>query len=109
VAGLPGLALEQEIAPPRRELRSPGLDHVDVEPRPRQGERRSPAIITVMPHRHALPSAGALGTPAQRRGRDLMTVAENVGPDLDRLAGNALDGKAPAIDGRINILDDEPF
>ena len=38
-----------------------------------------------------------------------MAVAEDVGPDLDRLAGNALDRKAPAIDGRVDILDDEPF
>jgi hypothetical protein len=36
-----------------------------------------------------------------------MSVAEDVGPDVDRLADDALDRETPAIDARINVLDQE--
>ena len=54
-----------------------------------------------------VPVMVALETPEQRRVHDIVPVAIDVGPNLDALSDNALDGKAAAIDQRINIFDME--
>jgi hypothetical protein len=36
-----------------------------------------------------------------------MAVANDVGPNIDRFATDSLDRKAPAIDARIHIFDEQ--
>src|SRR5207237_5551026 len=91
---LPGLALEQEVAPPRRERVGPGLDCVGVATGLLRHKSAGPTVIVVMPHRLAVPGRLIVATPQQRCRDDIMAIANYVGPDLDRLAGDPFDGKA---------------
>ena len=43
---------------------------------------------------------------AQHHNEDVVAVGEDVGGDDDALADCALDGKAAAVDGRLNPFDD---
>ena len=88
-----------EVAPPRREPVDPGLDLVldpALRARPRIDVR--PRVVGQRRQRHLAPARRAW---ARRRGIEVaiaqhgadhvVAVAEDVGGDLDRLAGHALD------------------
>jgi len=59
----------------------------------------------MVPHRDVAPLAVALQPPDQGRRRDIMAVAQHVGPYLDGLADDALDRKPAAIDTGVDVLD----
>ena len=64
-----------------------------------------PAVITVEAHGHCCPGRIALAAPVQLRAQDVMTFPKDVRPGFEDLAGNPLDGKATAVQRRIDILD----
>ena len=51
-----------------------------------------------MRHRRAVPVPVLLPPPDERRGDDLVTVAIDIRPHLDRLADDPLDREAAAVD-----------
>jgi len=104
----PGQALGQNVASPSAEHIRPGLDRIFVKARLGRGEGRGPAVVAMRPHGNARPLTCTARPPQQFGGQHGMAVAHDVGPDLDRLARDALDRKAPAVDRRINVFDDDP-
>src|SRR6185437_11467192 len=58
-------------------------------------------------HAGALPVAVPFATPDQRRSHDVVAVAVDIRPHLHRLSDNPLDGKAAAVDQRIDLFDME--
>jgi len=60
-----------------------------------------------MGHGHTLPIAILFAAPDQRRDDHVMAVTIDVSPHFDALADDTLDGKAAAIDQRIDIFDME--
>ena len=102
-----GFLLQFETMPPSGEFVGPGLDGIDVAAGLIRHERAAPAVVAVMDHRRAAPFPVLLAAPDHRTGDDVMAVAIDVGPDVDALAGDALHGKAAAVDQRKNIFDME--
>jgi hypothetical protein len=60
-----------------------------------------------MAHRFAAPFPVLLTAPDHGRCHDFMSVAIDIGPNLDALSDNPLHGKAAAVDQRINVFDME--
>ena len=58
--------------------------------------------------RGALPVGLVDRAPDQVGGRDIVAVAEDVGPDLDRLPGDPFDRISPRVDAGIDVFDPEP-
>jgi hypothetical protein len=70
-------------------------------------ERAGPAVIAVRNHRLAPPFALLLSSPDQSGTDYGVSVAIDVGPDLDPLARNPLHGEAAAVDQGIDVFDQE--
>src|SRR5262245_75843 len=66
-----------------------------------------PAVVAVQGHGFAPPVVAALGLPKQRGGNDVVTIAKNIGPDINRFADNAFDRITTALDARVNVLNTE--
>jgi hypothetical protein len=105
---LAGIALECEIAAPGRESVGPGLDRVAEAAGLRRHEAADPAVVLDKTHRHALPFQLAIAPPQQRGGDDFVAVAEDVRPDFNGLAGDALYGKAATVNAGIHVVDEVP-
>jgi hypothetical protein len=58
-------------------------------------------------HRDAIPFRVLLASPDQGGGDNIVTVAENIGPYVNRFTDHALHGKAPIVNAGINILNVE--
>ena len=89
----PGLLLREQIAPPSPENVAPGLDRIFVAAGSGGREARRPAIVRLRLHRHPRPGPSPFGAPDQVGRQQRMTVAEDVGPHLDRFAGDSLYGE----------------
>ena len=105
---LAGFPLDEETPSPGGVMIGPGLDGVDVSSGFGRREAAAPAVVLVKLHRDARPAAVALRPPQEFGGEHRLAVAENVRPDLDRLAGDALDRKAASIDCWEYVFDDDP-
>ena len=105
---LPGFALEQEVAPPGGERIGPGFDRVNIADRLIGSETCGPAIVVVEAHGPSMPAFLAIAAPDERRRDDVMAIAKNIGPHLDRLTLNALHRITALLDARVDVLDQEP-
>src|SRR5262249_5535711 len=61
----------------------------------------------VMAHGHAVPGDIGRPAPAQRGCGDLMAVAEDIGPYVDRFTRDPFDREPATVDVRVDVLDDE--
>jgi hypothetical protein len=96
-----------QIAAPRFETIDPTFHGVSVPAHRQDWKFTAPAIIADGQHGRGLHDF-VIFTPIQKLARDLvMAVGEHVCLDDDRLSDNALDRKTPAIDLRLNPLDDD--
>ena len=72
------------------------------------GEFRAPAIVRQRDHGHELPCplvVAAVQEPTRER---IVSVGKAIGFDDDGFADRALDRKAATVDGRRDVLDDDP-
>jgi hypothetical protein len=58
----------------------------------------------MMAHGSSLPFVILLATPDQRSSDHVVAIPKDVGPHVDGLSNNALDGKASIVEARINVL-----
>src|SRR5579883_442777 len=65
-----------------------------------------PAIIVEEPHRRLAPFLGVFGPVEEHGAQHVMPVADDIGPDRERVAGNALHGMTAAIELGIDLLDE---
>ena len=102
-----GAALLLKLAEPSRPVVAPRLDRELVTRVALEREAAAPAIV--VEERHRGPAPFEFGRRAiEHLRRDLLvTVGEDVGPDLDRLADDALHWRAAAVDLRPHRLDDD--
>src|SRR5262245_39306188 len=92
---------------PAAKLVGPGLNSEQVTAGLGRRETTTPPIIAVQTHRLPPPSGLRFLAP-QQFGRELvMAFTQEIGPDVERLTDNPLDRVSTAIDGRIDILDQE--
>jgi hypothetical protein len=100
-----GFTFGQEIAPPTGEHIGPGLDHVNIPAGPVRGEARLPAVVLLQGHGDAEPFLGSVSPPQQVGREHGMSIAKDIGPDLDLLAEGPLNGKTASIDDGIHVFD----
>src|SRR3954470_24882748 len=103
---LPGLALFDEILAPALESVGPHLDRVAPASDAIRPEARHPSVVVVKREGRLMPRLILKGV--MEDGPELVVaIAEQIGPDLDGIAGNALCRIPPAIDLGIDILDND--
>src|ERR1043166_2408282 len=101
---LPGLALFDEVLAPALEPVGPRLDRVAPASDAVRPEARHPAVVVVKREGRFLPRLILEGVIED--GPELVvTVAEQIGPDLDDVARNALCGISTGVDFGIDVLD----
>jgi len=105
---LPRLDLAAEFTDPRRFPVDPRLDRV-LPPAAGVGlERARPAVVPERTHRGVAPAPLFRRAVAQRRHEHVVSVAEDRGPDVDRVADRPLRRVAAAVDDRPHVLDLDP-
>ena len=72
-----------------------------------EGERARPAVVVDEPHRTLAPPLLIEAAKLQEREQLLVSLAKDVGGDLDDIVHLALDGIPPAVDGGSDVLDDD--
>ena len=100
-----GLLFQLKTMSPSGEFVRPGFNRIDIVSGLIGHEGSAPAIIAVQGHRLATPFAVLLQPPNQRCRRYIMSIAIEIGPNLDALPYDSFHGKAAAIDQRINVFD----
>src|ERR1051326_5374882 len=101
---LPGLALFDEVLAPALEPVGPRLDRVAPASDAVRPEARHPAVVVVKREGRFLPRLFLEGVIED--GPELVVaVAEQIGPDLDGVARNALCGISTGVDFGIDVLD----
>ena len=96
-----------DLVEPGAERVAPGLDRELVAGVALERKAAGPAVVVDEAHRRAAP-LGLAGNAVEHRGGDLLVaVGEDVGPDLDGIADDALDRRAAAVDLRPHRLDDD--
>ena len=102
-----GVELELDAAEPACVVVGPGLDAEQVAAGLGRREGAMPAVVVVQRHRLAAPFVVAFLAPEQRRGEPVVAFAQQVGPHVDPLAGDAFHRIAAAVDAREDILDEK--
>src|SRR6266404_6108537 len=82
---------------------------VSVTARARRSELGQPDIVRLRPHVNLVFFACADGVPAQHHTQSIVTIGEAMRFDLYGFAGDALDGKAAAVDRRQDRVDHRPY
>jgi hypothetical protein len=98
-----------EVAPPGGEMIDGAADGVEIFADAGYGKLRAPAVVAQQPHGHRGPAGHVAAAEEQPRGHMVMVVSKDIRFHLDRIADNALDGKAARVDLRLNALDDDAF
>src|ERR1051325_1203178 len=101
---LPVLALFDEILAPALEAVGRGLDRVAPAADAVRPEARNPPVVVVKRERGFLPSLILEGV-IEDGAELVVAVAEQIGPDLDDVAFNALCGIPTGVDFGIDVLD----
>src|SRR5438477_592595 len=103
---LPGLALFDEILAPALKPVRPRFDRVAPASDAIRPEARHPSVVVVKSEGRLLPHLILKGV--MKDGAELvMAVAEQIGPDFDGIADNALCRISPAVDLGIDVLDND--
>src|SRR5437660_6819918 len=104
---LPGLALFDEIGAPALKPVGPRFDRVAPASDAIRPDARHPSVVVVKREARLLPHLILKGV--MEDGPELVVaVAEQIGPDFDGIADNALCRIPPAIDLGIDVLDNYP-
>src|SRR5437660_9533279 len=104
---LPGLALFDEILAPALEPVGPHLDRVAPASDAIRPEARHPSVVVVKREGRLMPRLILKGV--MEDGPELVVaIAEQIGPDFDGIADNALCRIPPAIDRGIDVLANYP-
>ena len=101
-----GIDAALEMVSPGQERVDPRRDRVPVTADRVDDERAAPAIVPERGHRRLMPFGLVLAAIAERTRDEVVAVGIAVGLDLDPIADDALDGEAPRVDRRSDILDD---
>src|SRR5947209_900653 len=96
-----------DLVAPAFEMIGPGLDRVPPEADRIQPETTDPAIVVEKDEGRFAPRL-VLAPVLYDRAQLFVPVAEQVGPHLEQLADNPLDGIAPAVELGIHLLDLDP-
>ena len=105
VRSRPASRLSSSCFAPGGELVGPGFDRKQVAAGLRRRETAAPAVVAVEAHRLAPPVGLGFLPPQQLGGQLVVAFAQQIGPDFNGFAGNALDRIAAAVDARIDVLD----
>src|SRR5262249_23038191 len=101
------LELLRDVAPPGGEDIRPGFDRVDVARVSSEPEATGPAVIVAVHHRGPVPLRLVDRAMEERGADDVVAVAEDIGPDFEQIADDALDRIAAAVDLRVDGFDDD--
>ena len=81
---------------------------VFVKARLLHGERTQPLVVPAQGHRRHSPFVFAKGTRQQPNGEPVMAVGEDMGLNVDTIAGDTLDGGRAPLNGGKDPVDDDP-
>src|SRR5215472_14929316 len=87
----------------------PRLDGEQVASDPFWSKRRTPTIVGQRLHAQPTPLLLVGGAPEQFDREHLVAISKYLGFDDDRLADNALGGKASGVDARRHLVDDDAW
>ena len=101
----PGVVLLHDLAAPALEQIAPRLDGVEVTGVALERKPPAPAVVVEERHRRLAPLGLVLRAVLDRRRDLVVTVAEDVGLDLDHVAHHPLDRMAATVELRLDALD----